>query len=250
MLDFRIETKGIKELQQFLMAMEGKANRPTAVAMTRTAQMVRQEVKQKTPQFVDQPTRWTMNSTFVKGAKPEKLTALVGFKDWSSSGVPAATYLQPIAAGGTRKHKPFERRLQSRGFLGSSEYAVPSGIAPAKLNTFGNLPAGQYNQVLSRLGAMREVGSMQNATGSRRSRSKQAQLTYFVASIGGNRGIYARQGGSRAIKPVFWFINQAPKYQPTFPIRKIMQDSFQANWPAQFERAIDDEMKYWAKKAR
>lgn len=249
MLDFKVETKGIKELEQFLAAVSN-ANRPTAVAMTRTARMVQQDVKEATPQFVDQPTRWTMNSTFVKGAKPDNLTATVGFKDYSNTGVPAATYLQPIAAGGTRPHKPFERRLQSRGILGPRQFAVPSGIAPATFNSYGNLPANQYVKILSQLRALREVGSTQNATASPRSRSKRRQTTYFVGTVNGNRGVYVRQGSSRIITPVFWFVNRSPQYDPTFPIARILRESFDKHWPEQFERAIADELRYLGSRGR
>lgn len=242
--DLRIETKGIQELQQFLLAMEGKANRPTAVAMTRTAKLVQEEVKRVTPQFVDKPTAWTMRSTFVKPAKPNKLTAIVGFKDYSNTGVPAAEYLQPIAAGGTRKLKPFEQRLRERGILQFGQFAAPSGIAPFKFNQYGNLSGPQHLQVLSRLRALREVGSTQNATNSARSRRKRQALSVFAIP---DVGIFARQG--RKVTPAFFFINQ-PRYQATFPIARIMRTTFEQNWSAEFEKAIQAEMDYQAKKAR
>ena len=250
-IDFKIEAKGLAEMQAFLLAMQGKANRPTAVAMTRTARIVEKKAKELARRYIQGgPTRWTLNGTFIKPAKPDRLDVTMGWKDYSNTGTPAAKYLQPIAAGGKREAKPFERRLRSKGILGSGQYAVPAGIKPLGLNQYGNLPGPSYLQMLSRMTALRNVGSMQNATGSKRSRKKQQQLAYFVATVGGHRGIYIREKGNREIKPAFYFINQAPKYSPSFPIAKGMMDEWNANFNREWERAIQEEMDYHARKAR
>jgi len=250
-LDFKIEAKSLAEMQAFLLAMQGKANRPTAVALTRTARIVEQKAKTIADRYIQGgPTKWTRNSTFIKPAKPDRLEVTMGFKDYSNTGVPAAKYLQAIAAGGGRDAKPFEKRLRARGILGSSQFAVPSGIKPLGLNQYGNLPGPSYMQMLSRMQSLRNVGSMQNATGSKRSRKKQQQLAYFVATVGGHRGLYVREKGSRQITPAFYFLNQAPRYSPTFPIAKGMQEAWSANFNREWERAIQEEMDYAARKAR
>jgi hypothetical protein len=250
-LDFKIEAKGLKEMQAFLLAMQGKANRPTAVALTRTARIVEQKVKAGAQRYIQGgPTRYTQNSVFIRPAKPNRLEVSMGFKDWSSTGVPAARYLQAIAAGGKREPKPFEQRLRDRGILARNQFAVPSGIKPLGLNQFGNLPGPQYMQMLSRMQALRNIGSMQNATGSKRSRRKVQQLAYFVATVNGHRGLYIREKGSRKIVPAFYFLNQAPQYTSTFPIARLMRDTWDANFDQQWEKAIQEEMDYQARKAR
>jgi len=246
-LTVKWEGKGLDQMKQFLLAMEGKANRPAAVALTRTARHVERQVKAQAPRFIDRPTAWTMRSTFVKPARPDKLEVQVGFKDWANTGTAAADYLQPIAAGGSRPLKPFEKRLQSKGILPFGQYAAPAGINPYRLNQYGNLPANQYMQVLSRLGALRNIGTMQNATGSRRSRAKQINRPIFVTEVNGHRGIFTRNPGSREPIPVFWFIGK-PSYRQSFPVQRIMQETFASQWPIEFEKAIDEEMKYWASK--
>jgi hypothetical protein len=246
----RIEAKGLAAMQQFLLAMQGKANRPTAVAMTRTARLVEKEAKSAAQRYINRPTRWTLNATFIKPAKPDRLEVTMGFKDWSNTGTPAAKYLQTIAAGGAREAKPFENRLRARGILGSGQFAIPTGIAPLTLNQHGNLAGSRYLQVLSRLGALRAIGSTQNASGSKRSKRKQRELTYFVAAPGGHRGLYSRQAGSRAITPAFWFIDRAPRYNSTFPIAREMMKAWEANFDREWERAIQEEMDYAARKAR
>jgi len=250
-IDFKIEVKGLAAMQQFLLAMEGKANRPAAVAMTRTARLVEQKAKTIADRYIrGGPTKWTRNATFIKPAKPDRLSVTMGWKDYSNTGVPAAKYLQPTAGGGSREAKPFEKRLRSKGLLGSGQYAIPTGISPLTLNQHGNLSGARYLQVLSRLGALRAIGSTQNASGSKSSKRKQKELTYFVASISGHRGLYTRRAGSRAITPAFWFIDRAPRYSPTFPIAREMMKAWDANFDREFERAIQEEMDYAARKAR
>ena len=250
-IDFRMEVKGIAEMQAFLLAMQGKANRPAAVAMTRTAKVVQQTAVNLADRYIDgRPTRWTRNATFVKPAKPDRLEVTVGWKDYSSKGVPAAQYLQSISAGGPRLAKPFEKRLRSKGILGPTEFAIPAGIKPLGLDTHGNLPGPKYMQVLSRMQALREVGSLQNVSGSKRSRRKQQQVSYFVATVGGQRGLYLREKGSRRIVPAFYFVNQAPRYSQTFPIHKGMMQAWKENFGREWEKAIQEEMDYQARKAR
>ena len=250
MLDLKLQAKGLAGMQEFLLAMQGRANRPTAVALTRTAKLVQQAAKTAASRHIDRPTRWTLNSTYIRPAKPDRLSLEMGFKDYSNTGTPAAQYLQAIAAGGGRPLKPFEKRLQSKGLLGSGKFAVPTGFAPLKFNAYGNLPGSSYLQVLSRLKALREVGSLQNASGSKRSRAKQKNLAFFVADINGNRGIWAREGSKRNISLAFSFLNGSPKYDSTFPIARILRETFEANFDHQFEAAIQQEMDYHARKGR
>jgi hypothetical protein len=140
--------------------------------------------------------------------------------------------------------------FQARGLLGSGQFAVPTGFAPLKFNSYGNLPGSSYLQALSRLKALRNAGSMQNATGSARSRAKQKNLAFFVADINGNRGIWAREGNKRNISLAFSFLNGSPKYSPTFPIARILRETFEAQFDHQFELAIQQEMDYHARKGR
>jgi hypothetical protein len=250
-IDFKIKATGIDQMSEFLLAMAGKADRPVAVALTRTGKLAQQAARETAQRHIEGgPTTWTMRGVFLKPATVGKLQVSVGFNDWSGKGVPVAEYLQPIAAGGIRRPKPFEGLLRRAGKLGGSQFAVPSGLAPGKLDSKGNLPGAEYQRILSRLKASREIGSTQNATGSKRSRSKQRALTYFVGGSPSNRGIYARQAGSRKITPIFHFIDRAPSYRPSFPIARVLQDTFNRNWSEQFEFAIQQEMNYWKRKGR
>jgi hypothetical protein len=243
-LDFKIDASQLKRAEAFCLAISNKLDRVTAVAMTRSAKAAQLELKAQTPRYINNPTRWTLNSTFVKPATEQKLITTVGFKDYSSSGTPAAKYLNPQVVGGRRGPKGFENRLASRGL---GQFLAPSGNAPLKLDRYGNVPGSKVVQVLSRLGAMREAGSMSNRTGSPRSSAKRREADYFVAEINGTRAIWARKG-KRGIVPVFFFLRAAPTYTPRFPVPRILTDAFDNAFRVEFERAVEQELAYQLRK--
>lgn len=246
-IDFKIDSDDLLSLQGWLVALNGKRNRVTAVAMTRSAKAAQAEIRKRTPDYIDNPTRWTLNSTFLKPAKENRLMTTVGFKDWSSSGTPAAKYLQLQAAGGSARPKGYENLLRRAGHLRAGEFAVPTGAFPLRFNQYGNVSGGQYTQVLSRFGALREIGSTGNVSRSPRSQSKRRQRDYFVATINGHRAIWARRNG-RSIVPVFHIVNRAPKFKASFPVRKILESSFAKAFPVELRRSIEEQIKYNARK--
>jgi hypothetical protein len=243
-IDVKIDASQLKRPQAFCLAIANKLDRVTAVAMTRAAKAAQLELKARTPNYINTPTRWTLNSTFIKPATEQRLIATVGFKDYSNTGTPAAQYLNPQVVGGQRGQKPFEKRLAGRG-LGS--YLAPANNAPLKLDRFGNVPGAKVVQVLSRLSAMREAGSTSNRSGSARSAGKRRETDYFIATIHGTPAVWARKG-KRGIVPVFFFLKRAPSYSPRFPIPEILTTSFDKAFGKEFERAVDQEIAYQIKK--
>jgi hypothetical protein len=246
-IDVKFTTEGLTGLETAMLALSGKLDRVTAVAMTRSAKSAEAEVKKQTPRYINNPTRWTLNSTFVKPAKEGRLTTIVGFNDYSSIGVPAAKYLQLQAKGGTAKRKPYENLLQRKGLLRAGEFAVPSGLSPLGFNPYGNVAASKYVQVLSRLAALREAGNTQNRTDSRRSTAKRKERDYFVAEINGHRAIWARKG-KRGIVPVFHFVDNAPRFSARFPVRNIIETSFAKAWSFELRRAVRQQIEYETRK--
>ena len=248
-LEVTINASDLKPMQEALISLAGKLNRVTAVAMTRSAKAAQLKVKEVLPKYIDSPTRWTINSTFLKPATESRLITRVGFKDYSSTGVPAAKYLNPQVAGGLRNPKPFESRLRSAGLLGSNQFAVPTGNAPLKLNSYGNLTGAAYVQILSRLSAMREAGYTANRTNSAQSQRKRKAVDYFVAEINGNKALWARKGkNNRGIVPVFHFIGKAPSYSARFPVPTIILDTFNATIKKELQQAVEEQIKYQNKK--
>lgn len=244
-IDFIVDTSQLDKLARFTSALRGNLDKDTARAMTLAAYDSRDHLKAVTPRYVDRPTKWTTNAVFVQPAKPGNLTARFGFKDKAVKGRAAAQYLQPMVAGEPRGFKRHEEAMQATGVLRGYEYTVPVDVHPLKLNAYGNLSAATYTQVLSRLGGLREQGSLGNVSGARRSQRKRRQADYFVGEPGGlPRGIYARVGPrprngglARGFHTVF-YITRQPRYQATFPVRQILSKKFAEKFPSIFERLV------------
>lgn len=244
-ITFEVDTSQLTALQGALLTLSGKMNRVTAVAMTRSAKAAQAELRRRTPDYIDRPTPWTLNGTFVRPAKENSLVTTVGFKDYASSGTPAAKYLQLQVSGGQARRKGFENLLQRRGLLRAGEFAIPSGNPPLSFNRFGNISGAQYTQVLSRLSALREAGFTGNRTGSGRSRAARRKEDYFVATINGHRAIWARVGQDRrGIRPVFHFVTAPPQFSPRFPVPSIVTKAFNRAFPGELIRAVDEQIRY------
>ena len=242
-----------------------------AKAMTESSKKAQAAVKAQARQKIDRPTPFTLNSTFVKFASPRRLESSVGFKDFASKGTPAAKYLQPIVKGQPRNAKRSEMALRRAGVLRSNEFIVPTGVYPLRLNQYGNLSGGTYTQVLSRLRALGEQGYSGNVSQSGRSQRKRSARDYFVGQPGGlPRGIYARvgrrpsgkggKGSKKGGRPVTtrlpsgfhtaFYITRQPNYQVTFPVDKILINTWQNNFPVQMRKAIEAELQYQAMRGR
>lgn len=229
-----------------------------ADSMTQAAKEARNYLREVTPRYVDKPTTWTLNSTFVKFANQRNLQVEVGFK-YFGGGVPAGRYLETLAHGGPRVAKSSERQLQTAGILRPGQFIVPTGVTPLKLNSFGNLNGSNYTQVLSRLGAMTTQGSTQNVNkASTRSSSKRANRDYFAANISGHYGIMARVGkrpkgnpGGRG-RPVtsnlprgyhtVFYVTRQPRYEARFPIQTILGSYYEARFGPIFRTRLAQEL--------
>jgi len=256
-----LSTNGLSGMARFAAAVAGNLDRHTAAAMTFAGFDAQSALKAETPRYVNSPTKWTQNATFVKRATPTSLAVTIGFKEWASKGTPSAKYLQPMVAGEPRRQKSTERQLSSAGIIRPGEFIVPTGVYPLELNDYGNLPGSTYTQVLSRLRALGGAGQgyTGSATDSTRSRRRREQADYFMAAPGNlPRGIQARVGplpkgtggkGSplggrpvtsnlrRGFHTVFYITNQ-PRYRATFPVLRIIESTFNSRFPSIFERLV------------
>lgn len=258
-----IDQQGIGRFARFGQQVQRQLPYAIAQAMTASAKQAQVALKVQTPKYVKNPIPYTINSTYVRFATKQKLEASVGFKDMASKGTPAGKYLNPMSSGGSRRPKSTERQLQTAGFLRPSEFIVPTGVTPLKLNQFGNLTGGTYTQVLSRLKALGEQGYSGNVSGAPGSQSKRSARDYFIGAPGNlPRGIQARvgprpkgNGGRGSIKggrPVtsnlprgfhtVFYITRTPTYRAVFPIQKILQgtfaNTFNANLQSSLQRAL------------
>lgn len=239
----------------------------TAVALTRTAQRIKEAEVAALPRVFDRPTPYTMNSLYTKAATKRQLEAEVWFKDRraTSKGTPATAYLIPNVHGGDRSRKRMEVALQRVGLLPAGMIAVPG--EGATLDAYGNMSRGQIVQILSWLQAFGEQGYRANSTASTRARIAKGSVkrgvrgTEYFASRGpghwfGARGwkqgraqhlpagVYRRTkfGFGQSIKPVLMFV-RAPVYRPRFDFYGIADRVFARHYRREFRVAFDESMR-------
>lgn len=244
-------TTNFPAVQAKLAALGKQGRYACAVALTRTAQDVRTDLRKEMVRVFDRPTRFTLNSLYLKPATKVDLTARVWLKDDFGT---KPNYLMPQIEGGARPQKRFEELLRQRGLMSDSERAVPG--AGAKLDAYGNMSRGQIVQIISQLGAFNLAGASQNATGSIRSKRKRAQAVYFYARKGEARtgarswkrgekvqhlptGIYLRT--AEGIKPVLLFV-QGAKYRIRLHFVPValgtIDRAFPGHWHREYAQAL------------
>ncbi|WP_315804038.1 hypothetical protein [Bradyrhizobium sp. SZCCHNS3002] len=218
----------------------------TAYALTKTGQDIKAAEVERMREVFDRPTRFTLNSLYLKPATKRDLVAEVFFKEGFGS-IPAWRYLGPQVEGGARVHKSHEKRLIAAGHMKPDEFAVPGkGV---KLDAFGNIPGSMIERILSQVQAAEIYSGVKaNATAASLKRKKKNVGRYFVLRPDGTGragrnvapGIYWRQG-LRDMVPVIMFV-KAPKYQKRFPFFDTAKATFDArllpNAQAGFERFV------------
>lgn len=241
-------------------------------AVNRTADDMKQTWERVIPVVFDRPSRLTRNAVFVKKARYSRSSngrkvseaAIVMIKDQVGKGTAPAQYLMPQVQGGPRRQKGLEAALGRLGILLGNERAVPAAGAP--LDAFGNIRQGIIPQILSQLGANREVGSLSNETTASRARNarrgarvqslKSQNRRYFVVrGVGKNgyvtnkdgstrashlaSGIYQRLGGRKngRLRSIFTFVRSA-NYRKRFDIFGLAQKIYNRRFPFYFEREM------------
>jgi len=269
-MQIKIDTN-LAALERQFSGLAKQLRYAAAVALTKTAVDAREELKKKLPSIIDRPTRYTLNSMYVKKAKPSQLESMVGFKDNYSSDSPAESkhYLMALINGGDRRTKRFEGRLIHVGKLSRGEHLVPTRFAA--IDAFGNVSRGQITKILSQLKTAVVHGDNSNASDSKRSRAKRSIEEYFWSSGPGTTRSYVRvtrdkkgQVTSRklvttkerlrkgvwmvrrtsfgnAIKPIFYAVPRT-RYRKQFNMQgivdRVQKERFEPNFDAAFTQAL------------
>ena len=236
-LSFTLDTSELNQLALSIAKVSGSLNKNLSRALNYAAFDARKHLRQVTPRFIDRPTPWTLNSTFIRQSTPEDLSLFLGFKDSAAKGTPAAKFLQPLVAGEARRQKPSERRLARSSAVFQGRYLVPTGKAPLTLDQYGNVPRGKMTQVLSRIKALESSGFMANATGSRRSRAKRRQNDFFIG-YRANTPITINQRTGRGYVNVFNIVSKQPQYNQRFPVKDILSKEINGRFPSIFSRLV------------
>jgi hypothetical protein len=205
------------------------------VALTRTALIARDRMKQHIREAFDKPTPYAVNAPRAMPATKASMASAVYLRDFG--GTPAADYLGPEINGGGRKQKRFERALSFIGALPSGGYAVPG--AGAKIDQYGNQSRGQIVQILSALNAFGEQGYRANKKTSPKGQSRIGQI--FVVRYGDNHpglkpGVYQRT--ATGVKPLIAFLKSKPTYRVRLPFNALVEADAAKIFPAQLSKAL------------
>lgn len=210
-----------------------------ADSLTRMANKVRSEIKEEMKRVFDRPTRYTLNSMYVKPAKKgmQEMYSETGFIDFSGKGTPAAKYIKPEVEGGKRNLKGFELRLKAAGILPSGYYTAPGN--GAKLNQYGNISQGTIQQILSYFSAQRDHHqNTKRGTGRRQQRNKFVVLNEENGKAG---GIWKMGAGNNMVC-IMNFI-KSPSYKAVLDINRIKNQAFDDNMARYTRESFDKEMK-------
>lgn len=226
---------GLKAATKQLASLGKQANFAAALALTRTAKVAQEEIKREIQRKVKDPTKFTLNATFIRPATKQHLVADVYLKDEAVKAIPPERWLRPLVEGGGRTHKRLEQRLIARGLLPSGWYAVPA--SGAQLDAYGNIGRGKIQQILSDVDAQYDL--MQNATP--RSRARNRRQRFFAARRGVGHlppGIYLAQ--PTGLQPQMWlyFTPKQPTYARVINFYGIAEDTGREQLPLQIDMAI------------
>ena len=277
-IQISIDTSDLRKADLWLATIRGELDFVSSRAITATAKSIHSNLKRRLPSAVTKPTSWTTRGLLVRYATRANPVAVVGFNygdkygpegsfgpssfQSKKIGVPSGRYMEVLARGGIRSAKSTELNLRRTGLIRSNQFITPGGYGIGKTNRFGNVTGDNYQRLLSRLGANRDIGTTSNAPkgpGSRgRTAAKRREVDLFIdrrkggmiaqrygkepkggTGIGsGNPGRPQTVGYRRGIKPAFW-ITEQPHYQVRFPIRVIAEAQFKAEVGGHFREALE-----------
>lgn len=216
----------------------------TASALTKTAKFVQQKIKEEMPRVFDRPTRYTLNSTWVRSATKSRLWAEVKIKDEAFKAAAPIRWLSPQIYGGSRGHKGFERLLQRAGKMPPG-FAVPASSMPR--DAYGNVNKGQIVKILADLQATRDPldrATDRSRLRRRRSRTKRAQFYFSTYPVNWRTahlkpGIYVRTefGFGSSIRPVMLFVPTV-RYRKRLRFFEIADQSARMRFPVEFALAM------------
>lgn len=256
--DLRLTKKALAAIDKELRNQERKVRVGAAIALTKTAKRAEKAIYEEMARVFDRPTRYTMNSLYVKPARAnsntatDSLSASVKVKDaeLKNQGVVPVNYLIHQIEGGKRQSKRFERALNRRKILPDNHVIVPG--AAATLDQYGNISPAQIVQILSYFQAFAETGYRANSTEATRAKLKRGTKrkrgrSYFVASKTNPRtkhlypGIYMKEYsafGASTPRPVFMFVREAT-YRKRLDFYGISQKTFDDYIDIELDAAIE-----------
>ncbi len=224
---------GISDFERGLDKFQKATDKALADALTWTAFDAKKGLQDEMESVFDTPTRWTLNSIFVKGAKPSNHLAKVGIKDKpTSASVAPVKYLHWEIKGGNRAPTRFERSLQASNILPRNFHAVIA--REARRNKFGNLPVQRMRRILNDL----KAGTAGISSGSN---------GYFVMKGDKSQrhrplGIWQRDNRNN-IHSVFTFTPRKVRYESQFDFYGVIKRVRDKQFGDKLRRALKKRLK-------
>lgn len=206
----------------------------TALALTRTAQKIREAERVEMQRAFDRPTPYTLNAFQVVPATKASQVAEVKYKDGPLYA--SKHFLEVQVEGGSRGKTGLERRLQfDLQRVGAFDALIPTRAA-AK-DRYGNWSAGERNRVLSALSA--QLDPYANTT-DRSNRRNKSRPIYGLRMVGkaNNWAITRRSPAQPDSIAIALFVRKRPTYTPRFDFYEVGARTFNATYPVEFEIAM------------
>jgi len=218
--------------RRMLIAASKQARYAAAVALTRTAGVVKDDLARKMREVLPGASPYSLKSQYIRPAKPQNLTAVVGIKDIKPGrGVAPATLVREHFTGGLRGHKPMEVAMAAMGALPNGWHVVPGpGI---KLDRYGNPSKAAVAEIL---GALRRRVNVVGRRG-----KTTVTKGYFVVTQGAPRAAHLAPGiwrrvNNRAITPMFLFVDRAA-YRKRIDLPALARKAAREDFPRLFDAA-------------
>ncbi len=196
-----------------------------AVALTRTANLIKAALPAELERVLDKPTPFTKRGIYLKAARRDTLTAEVGFMTRQ------AAYLRLQLEGGTRA--PTARGIR-----------LPGNV---QLNAFGNIPRGLTDKLkaAAKDGTLGSAVSRRLGVSAKDRRKGAAPIKLFYGKPAGSRwaeapvGIYRRIAGKPGkLVPVILFEDTPAKYTKRLDLMKFARPIVDREFSKQFDRAL------------
>lgn len=260
-MKIQVNTQGLAELKLRIAGLERKIKTATKAALNDAAYLGSKKTAEEIGKVFDKPTPWVKGGVRYIKARDDKLEATIDLDNWGNKTfVSVEMVLRSEIFGGQRKLKRHEKALQQLLVLPHG-YAIVPGAA-AKMDSFGNMSAGQIRQILSYFNAAQmTAGYNGNMTSKRiaalaRGNKRTAGFEYFVVKPGQKRqfqrangktgshamqpGIYQRVflGHGTAIRPVMIFV-KIPSYRKRLDFYEVVQRAARPEFERAFNKYVD-----------
>lgn len=243
-----VEMKGLQQTLAHIAGMGKQVRYAASRALNTAAFAAMREGQRQIEGALDKPTRWTLKSWYVRHkADKNNLTAVVGWSDYlvNKQFKGADYYLAQHFAGGQRKLKRFEERLQRAGLMPAGMQCAIGKAAEdmGMIDANGNMKSGVIIAILSALQALSGPGSNGNANGRKRqsANKRAARQVYWSGKPGPNtpNGIWALdekfKGGRGRLRPVLIYVKPG-NYRKRLDLQRIADAVVVRTFNAEFAK--------------